>query len=502
MGQRNLMALALLALLTIVNAVSIEARANGALVIGGDRIQELHEIQEELKTKFKNFEIMMESEVGKLKEKIALLETKVQGQDVLLQSYKDRQDDSTIPTTNVEIMERSSKKTILEPKTCLEARTSDPSLESGMYFIDPDGQGRGDDPIYVYCNMTTGSTSVLHDSEDAIEVGHCFDPGCYSRQIKYNATLRQITMLSELSNVCQQSIKVDCYDAAFEFNGIPYAWWTDRNGESRYFWAGNNNNASGRYHTCQCGLDGNCKDKSLSCNCDSDLAIELSDVGTLMDKELLPVTALQFGRTIAPTSTNRHTLGRLECSGKVVLNGMPSSCQDLWRIGYTLSGLYSIKGSSSSKVETVYCDFSKLPGDQDLETRIGSNNIVSVPVYFTVGRTTSFSTLNTILSFEKESLNVGDAFNMSTGVFTAPRNGTYFFAFSGFPENGNPLYFNLQLNDENMANCYSPYVATNCNIPFTTKLSSGDRVQLFLQTGSTNSAVFTGWLIAEDIFQS
>jgi hypothetical protein len=247
-----------------------------------------------------------------------------------------------------------------------------------------------------------------------------------------------------------------------------------------------------------------------------------------MDKELLPVTALQFGRTIAPTSTNRHTLGRLECSGKVVLNGMPSSCQDLWRIGYTLSGLYSIKGSSSSKVETVYCDFSKLPGDQgavnivyfrlemlltfstyiyllkflDLETRIGSNNIVSVPVYFTVGRTTSFSTLNTILSFEKESLNVGDAFNMSTGVFTAPRNGTYFFAFSGFPENGNPLYFNLQLNDENMANCYSPYVATNCNIPFTTKLSSGDRVQLFLQTGSTNSAVFTGWLIAEDIFQS
>ncbi len=99
---------------------------------------------------------MMESEVGKLKEKIALLETKVQDQDVLLQSYKDRQADSIIPSTNVEIMERISKKTILEPKTCLEARTSDPSLESGMYFIDPDGQGRGDDPIYVYCNMTTG----------------------------------------------------------------------------------------------------------------------------------------------------------------------------------------------------------------------------------------------------------------------------------------------------------------------------------------------------------
>ena len=53
----------------------------------------------------------------------------------------------------------------------------------------------------------------------------------------------------------------------------------------------------------------------------------------------------------------------MECNGKVVLNGMPASCEDLWRIGYTLSGLYSIKGSSN-KVETVYCDFNKLPGDE------------------------------------------------------------------------------------------------------------------------------------------
>ena len=43
-----------------------------------------------------------------------------------------------------------------DPKTCDTIRQSDPSKESGMYWIDPDGQGQGDGPIYVYCNMSTG----------------------------------------------------------------------------------------------------------------------------------------------------------------------------------------------------------------------------------------------------------------------------------------------------------------------------------------------------------
>jgi hypothetical protein len=42
------------------------------------------------------------------------------------------------------------------PKTCDTIRQSDPSKESGMYWIDPDGQGQGDGPIYVYCNVSTG----------------------------------------------------------------------------------------------------------------------------------------------------------------------------------------------------------------------------------------------------------------------------------------------------------------------------------------------------------
>jgi hypothetical protein len=42
-------------------------------------------------------------------------------------------------------------------------------------------------------------------------------------------------------------------------------------------------------------------------------------------------------------------------------NWMPSSCEDLWRIGHTLSALYSVMGVAM--VENVYCDFTKLPND-------------------------------------------------------------------------------------------------------------------------------------------
>ena len=45
----------------------------------------------------------------------------------------------------------------------------------------------------------------------------------------------------------------------------------------------------------------------------------------------------------------------------VSINGLPSSCDDLKIIGHTLNGFYSIAGSAM--MESVYCDFSKLPSD-------------------------------------------------------------------------------------------------------------------------------------------
>jgi hypothetical protein len=83
--------------------------------------------------------------------------------------------------------------------------------------------------------------------------------------------------------------------------------------------------------------------------------------GVITDKNILPVTRLNFGRTQLATSSGVHTLGRFVCSGSVALNGFPTSCEDLWLIGHTLNGFYSIKGEKM--IESVYCEFTLLPSD-------------------------------------------------------------------------------------------------------------------------------------------
>ena len=50
----------------------------------------------------------------------------------------------------------SSQNMYAMPRSCAEALSIDPSLQTGVYKIDPDGTIIGDDPIEVYCNMETG----------------------------------------------------------------------------------------------------------------------------------------------------------------------------------------------------------------------------------------------------------------------------------------------------------------------------------------------------------
>ena len=61
-------------------------------------------------------------------------------------------------TTNLIKTQADQRNTV--SRTCYELNQADPSLSSGMYLIDPDGEGVGDDPIYVECDMTSGDETT------------------------------------------------------------------------------------------------------------------------------------------------------------------------------------------------------------------------------------------------------------------------------------------------------------------------------------------------------
>jgi hypothetical protein len=75
------------------------------------------------------------------------------------------------------------------------------------------------------------------------------------------------------------------------------------------------------------------------------------------------ITRLNFGGT--SKGSLQHTLGKIECEGKAKSEGMPKSCEDLWRMGHTLNGFFSVKGSKS--IESLYCDFNRRPNENGIE---------------------------------------------------------------------------------------------------------------------------------------
>ncbi len=92
------------------------------------------------------------------------LEAKVQEQETIL-NFLLQANELPISSTGSKSIENYRQNVIQSsgksgiPRTCQELRAANPSLPSGMQFIDPDGQGNGDYPIYVYCDMATGKFS-------------------------------------------------------------------------------------------------------------------------------------------------------------------------------------------------------------------------------------------------------------------------------------------------------------------------------------------------------
>ncbi|KAM7376576.1 hypothetical protein PAMP_006300 [Pampus punctatissimus] len=110
----------------------------------------------------------------------------------------------------------------------------------------------------------------------------------------------------------------------------------------------------------------------------------------------------------------------------------------------------------------------------------------------------------TTLIFSKTITNIGQAYNQTAGVFTAPLRGLYFFSFTAADyvkgymglylyRNNQPIIFNLDLND------HGGYASTSNGVAL--QLEEGDLVRLSLPASyrlyddSRNFSVFSGFLL-------
>lgn len=137
--------------------------------------------------------------IKELQEKVARLEAQMES----LTSYIRHEMDQT----RLNQVERSAA----SPRSCHEIRSTNPSLASGMYWIDPDGQGIGDGPIYVYCDVKAGQ--FLMNKKSKIEIRRWY----INRNDNDPAQQRGENRCRSLSR-SRLLLKIDCLQRNYEAN--------------------------------------------------------------------------------------------------------------------------------------------------------------------------------------------------------------------------------------------------------------------------------------------
>ena len=212
-------------------------------------------------------------------------------------------------------IETTSVVTVNKAKSCSVIKAAYAECPSGLYIIDPDGEG-GVTPFNVYCDMNdkgeVGVTVISHDSERRTHVrpNGCGRSGCYRKDVTYSGvTYAQLAALTRVAQNCEQFIKYECNPFS-PFIEHGFAWWVARDGTRKDYWGG----ATGYNKMCACGVTNSCSSGN-KCNCPP-FSGWSEDSGLLTDKAALPVTQIRLGDLNGSHEEGYHTLGKLKCYGR------------------------------------------------------------------------------------------------------------------------------------------------------------------------------------------
>jgi hypothetical protein len=159
----------------------------------------------------------------------------------------------------------------------------------------------------------------------------------------------------------------------------------------------------------------------------------------------------------------------------------------------------------------------------DKQKWIGYADVKSVPVHFYVQRESEFKIEDTPITFDLARVNEGNAMDLQSGKFTAPRPGIYFFSFAGLVclasssssswfssslyLNGNRIGRSYVGENKGPVNQYSPLTLQS-----TLNLKTGDRLWVTINSSDNSSSYlydsgshythFTGFMLEEEIVAS
>jgi hypothetical protein len=167
------------------------------------------------------------------------------------------------------------------------------------------------------------------------------------------------------------------------------------------------------------------------------------------------------------------------------------------------------------KENCIFCQFHfKKCNSIALQKWIGFADVQSLPTIFYVQKNGAFSIKNVPIPYEISVTNIGGAMDEKKGIFTAPRNGVYFFGFSGigtFNSTWGWLDVSLMKNGNmvGVAECNSGTAGNWETLSFqlTIQLKAGD--QVWTQITEINNAVlhedgrhfvhFNGYMLQEEL---